>query len=94
MARGLNELPQQAKYLCRIAHAIGANPRDIAAGGAGPDIRVRWRLAVVFVDEPGRRLLAAIEALGYGHGCVSVIVSLLATSTPTTTRSPTSAGGS
>jgi hypothetical protein len=35
------------------------------------DIRSRWRQAAAFLDERGRRLLAANEALAQGHGGIS-----------------------
>ena len=35
------------------------------------DIRGRWRKAVTFLDERGRRLFAANEALAQGHGGVT-----------------------
>jgi hypothetical protein len=35
------------------------------------DIRGRWRKAVTFLDERGRRLFASNEALALGHGGVT-----------------------
>jgi hypothetical protein len=35
------------------------------------DIQSRWQLAARFLDEPGRRLLAANEALAQGLGGVT-----------------------
>jgi hypothetical protein len=37
------------------------------------DIRLRWRQAEVLLDERGRRLLAANEALAHGYGGVSAV---------------------
>ena len=37
------------------------------------DIRLRWRQAETFLDERGRRLLAANEALAHGYGGVSAV---------------------
>ncbi|MGH8504854.1 MAG: ISAzo13 family transposase, partial [Stenotrophobium sp.] len=35
------------------------------------DIRLRWQQATEFLDERGRRLLAANEAMAHGHGGVT-----------------------
>jgi DDE family transposase len=37
------------------------------------DIRLRWQQAETFLDERGRRLLAANEALAHGYGGVSAV---------------------
>ena len=37
------------------------------------DIGLRWRQASVLLDERGRRLLAANEALSHGYGGVSAV---------------------
>jgi hypothetical protein len=37
------------------------------------DIGLRWRRAEAFLDERGRRLLAANEALAHGYGGVSAV---------------------